>query len=100
MQNEIGTQLNHLQEQVSGFSHLSANMQLAMGYVPDDVSTFFYDLPGVPSRRSKLIVPGTQESKLRVFNLQDVFGDDITGRLGSEFVYTGAPSSCDSVRRN
>jgi UDP-glucose:glycoprotein glucosyltransferase len=69
-----------------------------MGYVPEDVSTFFYDLPGVPSRRSKLIVPGTQESKLRVFNVQDVFADDITGRLGSEFVYTGA--SCNSARRD
>jgi UDP-glucose:glycoprotein glucosyltransferase len=74
-------------------------MQLAMGYVPEDVSTFFYDLPGVPSRRSKLIVPGAQESKLRVFNVQDVFADDVTGRLGSEFVYTGASSSCDFVRR-
>ena len=79
LQQELTTQLQYLQE------------QLAVGITPKDVSTFFYDLPNVPPRRSKLVVPDA-DHKLRILNLVDVFDaavDSLEGRLGSEFVYSG-----------
>ncbi|WWD15785.1 hypothetical protein CI109_100209 [Kwoniella shandongensis] len=83
VQSEMASQLGYLQE------------QLMLGDNPDDLSTYFYDLPSTSRRRSKLIVPGAGETKLRSFNLIDLFEDDVTKKLTSEFVYAdgdrGAP---------
>jgi UDP-glucose:glycoprotein glucosyltransferase len=78
VQQELTAQLRFIQE------------QLAVGIQPKDVSRFFYDLPEVPVRRSKLITPGP-ENKLKVFNLLDLFEMDSTelsGRLANDFVYS------------
>lgn len=63
--------------------------------MPNDISTFFYDLPSVPSRRSKLINPNQGDSKLRIFNLLDIFNIDSTtlpGKIASDFVYSADAS--------
>lgn len=69
--------------------------QLAIGIVPNDISTFFYDLPSVPTRRSKLIVPDSADNKLRIFNILDVFSIDLitlNGKIASDFVYSNDAS--------
>lgn len=65
--------------------------QLAVGITPKNVSTFFYDLPSVPPRRSKLVVPDA-DHKLRIFNLMEIFEmspDVLEGKLANDFVYSG-----------
>jgi UDP-glucose:glycoprotein glucosyltransferase len=53
----------------------------------EDTSTFFYDLPSTTPRRSKFVLPGLDQNKLRVFNLANVFKIDPTKKLASDFVY-------------
>jgi len=53
-----------------------------------DVSTFFYDLPSVPKRRNKLIVPSQGENSLKVFNLLEIFDTPAAKLLASDFLYT------------
>ncbi|ORY32220.1 UDP-glucose:Glyco protein glucosyltransferase-domain-containing protein [Naematelia encephala] len=85
VQNELQVQIPFLQEQI------------AIGNAPEDVSTFFYDLPSASPRRNKLIVPTISDNKLKVFNLLDLFKRDSTHKLESDFIYTdserGAPIS-------
>ncbi len=69
--------------------HPRLTKQIVAGLPPDDISTFFYDLPSTSSRRSKLIVPGVAENKLEIYNLLEVFEADPTKRLTSDFVYSG-----------
>lgn len=52
-----------------------------------DISTLFYDLPGVSSRRSKLIVPSSGEYGLKAVNVLELFERDVTKRLQTDFVY-------------
>lgn len=75
VQNELSSQIALLQE------HLSS------GYPVLDISTLFYDLPGVPSRRSKLIVPTTGEYGLKAVNVLELFERDTTKRLQTDFMY-------------
>ncbi|WVQ78198.1 hypothetical protein IAT38_000281 [Cryptococcus sp. DSM 104549] len=73
---DLAAQLTYLQEQIM------------LGAVPDDdISTFFYDLPSTSKRRSKLVIPGEGDLKLRTFNLVDLFAVDKTDSLTSDFVY-------------
>lgn len=75
IQNELSSQIVLLQE------------HLASGYPVVDISTLFYDLPGVSSRRSKLIVPSTGEYGLKAVNVLELFERDSTKRLQTDFVY-------------
>ncbi|KAK4688056.1 UDP-glucose:glycoprotein glucosyltransferase, partial [Tremellales sp. Uapishka_1] len=75
LQSELGGQLAILQEGIH------ANL------VPDDTSTYFYDLPSTTERRNKLVLPSIGEHKLRIVNLLEVFSADPTKRLASDFVY-------------
>ncbi|KAK8869940.1 hypothetical protein IAR55_000508 [Kwoniella newhampshirensis] len=83
VQSEMASQLGYLQEQIM------------LGDAPEDMSTYFYDLPSSSKRRSKLVIPGTGETKLRSYNLIDLFQDDAAKKLTSDFVYAdgdrGAP---------
>jgi UDP-glucose:glycoprotein glucosyltransferase len=66
--------------------------QLAVGIMPKNISTFFYDLPNVPPRRSKLVVPNAKH-KLRILNVMQLFEMDpetLEGKLATEFIYSGA----------
>lgn len=66
-----------------------ANFQEALiqGETPSDLSTFFYDLPSTAGRRNKLIQPSQGEYKLKVFSLPELFRDEPTGKLASQFLY-------------
>jgi len=77
VQNELTSQVSFLQE------------QLQSGYTISDVSNFFYDLPGVPTRRSKIIVPTTGEHALKTVSLPDLFPSETTKKLFNNFVYPG-----------
>lgn len=77
VQHELSSQIVLLQE------HLSS------GHPISDISTLFYDLPGVSSRRSKLIVPSTGEYGLKAVNILDLFQRDSTKRLQTDFLYPG-----------
>jgi UDP-glucose:glycoprotein glucosyltransferase len=77
VQNELTTQVAFLQE------------QLQSGYPIQNVENFFYDLPGVPTRRSKIIVPTTGEYALKTANLPDLFESEKHKRMFNHFVYPG-----------
>lgn len=92
VQSDMNSQISILQERVSCLSvardygtHLS---QIAIGAAPKDVANFFYDIPGVSSRRSKVVVPGERESPLRVYNLLEVFHGE-AAILAENFIYNG-----------
>ncbi|WVF72342.1 hypothetical protein IAT40_007156 [Kwoniella sp. CBS 6097] len=75
VQSEMASQLAHLQS------------QLMLGDQPENLDTYFYDLPSTATRRNKLINPGQGDSKLKVFNLVNLFEGDITKRLTEDFIY-------------
>jgi UDP-glucose:glycoprotein glucosyltransferase len=51
------------------------------------MSTLFYDLPTTTKRRSRYLIPGVTEDKLRVFNLQKLFEGDASKKLAHDFIY-------------
>jgi UDP-glucose:glycoprotein glucosyltransferase len=61
--------------------------QLQSGYPINDVANFFYDLPGVPKRRSKIIVPSAGEHNLKAVSLPDLFAPEAAKRMAADFVY-------------
>jgi hypothetical protein len=63
--------------------------QLQAGYPVNDIANFFYDLPGVPKRRGKIIIPTSGENALRAVNLPDLFTSEASKRLATDFVYPG-----------
>ncbi|WVQ98589.1 hypothetical protein IAU59_005718 [Kwoniella sp. CBS 9459] len=75
VQSEMASQLAHLQS------------QLMLGDQPENLDTYFYDLPSTATRRNKLINPGQGDSKLKIINLVDLFEGDVTKRLTEDFVY-------------
>lgn len=73
-------------------------MQLGMGAEFEDISTAFYDLPTTTKRRSRYLIPGMVENKLRIFDLSKVFDRDPSKKLQHDFIYNrdyNAPSNDD-----
>jgi UDP-glucose:glycoprotein glucosyltransferase len=61
--------------------------QLQSGHPVNDVANFFYDLPGVPNRRSKIIVPTTGEHAMKSVNLLELFASESYKRMFNTFLY-------------
>jgi UDP-glucose:glycoprotein glucosyltransferase len=61
--------------------------QLQSGHPVNDVANFFYDLPGVPKRRSKIIVPTTGEHAMKSVNLLELFASESYKRMFNTFLY-------------
>ena len=51
------------------------------------MSRIFYDLHTTPKRRSKYVIPGLVDNKLKVLSLPKLFEHDLSGKLDKEFVY-------------
>jgi UDP-glucose:glycoprotein glucosyltransferase len=75
VQSELTNQVAFLQE------------QLQSGHPVNDVANFFYDLPGVPKRRSKIIVPTTGEHAMKSVNLLELFASESYKRMFNTFLY-------------
>jgi len=67
--------------------------QLQSGHPVNDVANFFYDLPGVPKRRSKIIVPTTGEYAMKSVNLLELFSSESHKRMYNTFLYPSKLSS-------
>jgi UDP-glucose:glycoprotein glucosyltransferase len=85
VQTELTNQVAFLQE------------QLQSGHPVNDVANFFYDLPGVPARRSKIIVPTTGEHAMKSVNLPELFASESYKRMFNTFLY---PSKLPSRRKD
>ena len=54
------------------------------------MSRAFYDLPTTTTRRSKYLLPGLTENKLKVFNIPKLMSSTYAQVASKDFVYTRA----------